>query len=86
MKARELRELNEGDLRAREADLREQVFRLRIQKAMGTLDVPLKVRALRRDLAKVQTVLREKTGKARAGARGARPVTPATVGSPAAEK
>jgi large subunit ribosomal protein L29 len=62
--ARELRELNEDDLRNRERDLDDQLFRLRIQKAMGHLDVPLKVRAVRRDLARVKTVLRQKTAPA----------------------
>jgi large subunit ribosomal protein L29 len=59
--ARELRELNEDDLRNRERDLDDQLFRLRIQKAMGHLDVPLKLRAVRRDLARVKTVLRQKS-------------------------
>jgi len=62
--ARDLRELNEDDLRNRERDLDDQLFRLRIQKAMGHLDVPLKVRAVRRDLARVKTVLRQKTASA----------------------
>jgi large subunit ribosomal protein L29 len=62
--ASELRELNEDDLRNRERDLDDQLFRLRIQKAMGHLDVPLKVREVRRDLARVKTVLRQKTAAA----------------------
>lgn len=62
--ARELRELNEDDLRNRERDLNDQLFRLRIQKAMGHLDVPLKLREVRRDLARVKTVLRQKAAPA----------------------
>ena len=62
--ARELRELTEDDLRNRERDLDDQLFRLRIQKAMGHLDVPLKLRTVRRDLARVKTVLRQKTAQA----------------------
>jgi large subunit ribosomal protein L29 len=62
--ARALRDLNEDDLRNRERDLDDQLFRLRIQKAMGHLDVPLKVRDVRRDLARVKTVLRQKTASA----------------------
>jgi len=58
--ARDLRELNEDDLRNRERDLNDQLFRLRIQKAMGHLDTPLKLREIRRDLARVKTVLRQK--------------------------
>ncbi len=63
-RARELHELNEDDLRNRERDLNDQLFRLRIQKAMGHLDVPLKLRLVRRDLARVKTVLRQKTAPA----------------------
>jgi large subunit ribosomal protein L29 len=62
--AHDLRELNEDDLRNRERDLDDQLFRLRIQKAMGHLDVPLKLREVRRDLARVKTVLRQKTAPA----------------------
>ena len=62
--ASELRELNEEDLRNRERDLDDQLFRLRIQKAMGHLYVPLKLREVRRDLARVKTVLRQKTAAA----------------------
>ncbi len=68
-KARDLRELSVDDLRRKEADLTDQIFRLRIQKAMGHLDVPLKVRTTRRELAKVKTVLAEKTRR-QAGATG----------------
>jgi len=58
--AQDLRELNEEDLRTRERDLQDQLFRLRIQNAMGQLDAPTRVRDIRRDLARVKTVLREK--------------------------
>jgi large subunit ribosomal protein L29 len=62
--ASELRQMNEQDLRNRERDLDDQLFRLRIQKAMGHLDVPLKLREVRRDLARIKTVLRQKTAAA----------------------
>ena len=58
----ELRDLTVEDLRAREQDLRDQLFRLRIQKSIGQLDSPGKVRIARKDLARVKTVLREKRG------------------------
>ena len=61
IKARDLRELSVDDLRRKATDLTDQIFRLRIQKAMGHLDVPLKVRITRRELARVKTVLAEKT-------------------------
>jgi len=61
MKARELRELNADDLRTQERDLQDQIFRLRIQKAMGQLESANKLKSVRRDLARLKTILREKT-------------------------
>ena len=60
MKTAEIRELGVDELRSREHDLDDQIFRLRIQKSMGQLEAPARVRELRRDLAKVKTILREK--------------------------
>jgi large subunit ribosomal protein L29 len=60
MKATEIRELTVDDLRARMKDLEDQTFRLRIQKSMGQLEAPAKVREIRRDLARIKTILREK--------------------------
>jgi len=64
MKATEIRELTVDDLRARVKDLEDQTFRLRIQKSMGQLAAPAKVRELRRDLARTKTILREKERQA----------------------
>jgi large subunit ribosomal protein L29 len=60
MKVHEIRELNVDELNGKVKDLQDQVFRLRIQKAMGQLDTPSKMRTVRRELARVQTVLRAK--------------------------
>ena len=60
MKVTEIRELSVDELRTRENELDDQVFRLRIQKSMGQLEAPGKVRELRKDLAKIKTILREK--------------------------
>lgn len=57
-----LRELSVEDLRQKERDLDDQLFRLRIQKSMGQLEAPVKVREVRRDLARVKTLLTEKKG------------------------
>jgi large subunit ribosomal protein L29 len=62
MKAAEIRELSIDDLRVRERDLDDQLFRLRIQKSMGQLEAPAKVRGVRRDRARIKTILREKAG------------------------
>ena len=63
MKASEIRELDVTELRTREKDLDDQLFRLRIQKSMGQLEAPTKVRDVRRDLARIKTILREKEAK-----------------------
>ena len=61
MKPAEVRELSTDELRGREKELDDQLFRLRIQKSMGQLEAPAKVRGVRRDLARIKTILREKT-------------------------
>ncbi len=61
MKVTEIRELTVDDLRAREKEFDDQLFRMRIQKSMGQLEAPAKVRGLRRDRARIKTILREKT-------------------------
>ena len=60
MKPAEVRELSTDELRGREKELDDELFRLRIQKSMGQLEAPAKVRDVRRDLARVKTILREK--------------------------
>jgi large subunit ribosomal protein L29 len=60
MKAAALRDLGADELGVRERELTDQLFRLRIQKSMGQLEAPNKMRSVRRDLARVKTVLRQK--------------------------
>jgi large subunit ribosomal protein L29 len=60
MKAAELRDLDIDALQATSRELDDQLFRMRIQKSMGQLEAAHKLKALRRDLARVKTVLREK--------------------------
>ena len=60
MKVTEVRELGVDELRQREKDMDDQLFRLRIQKSMGQIEAAHKLKTLRRDLARVKTVLREK--------------------------
>ena len=56
----ELRGLAVEDLRQRASDLDDQVFRLRLQRSMGQSEAGNKIRPLRRERARVKTVLREK--------------------------
>ena len=60
MKAAELRDLAPDELGTKERELTDQLFRMRIQKSMGQLEAPDKIRLVRRDLARVKTVLRQK--------------------------
>ena len=60
MTVEEMRELGVDELHARERDLDDQLFRLRIQKSMGQLEAPAKLKTMRRDLARVKTILRQK--------------------------
>ena len=62
-KATELRDRTGEELRERERDLSEQLFALRLQKVTGQLEKPSRVRQVRKDLARVLTVLGEKAGK-----------------------
>jgi large subunit ribosomal protein L29 len=60
MKVTEVRDLTIDELQQRAKDMDDQLFRLRIQKSMGQLEAAHKLKGLRRDLARVRTVLREK--------------------------
>ena len=59
-KVAELRDLGTEDLEQRVLDLDDQVFRLRLQQSMGQTDASNKMRAIRRDRARVKTLLRER--------------------------
>lgn len=64
MKAHELRDKSIEELNSSEHELREQLFKLRFQKATGQIDNPVKIRSVRRDIAKVQTILAERLREA----------------------
>ena len=60
MKADEIRDLNDDDLRARVAQLKEDIFRMRFKLSLGNTDVVKNLRESRKDLARVLTLLRER--------------------------
>lgn len=60
MKAAKVREMGQDELKAKERELSEQLFKLRVQQSIGQLDNALKLRATRREIARVKTVIREK--------------------------
>jgi large subunit ribosomal protein L29 len=59
VKAREIREMTMAEIKARLADLEEELFSLRFRNAMKQLDDALRIRVIRRDIARLKTVLRE---------------------------
>ena len=62
MKADKLRDLSPDELAAREKELQEAVFKLRFQLATGQIDDPVKIRHVRKDLARVKTIRHERAG------------------------
>ena len=61
MKAREFKEMSEAELRQKEKEITEQLFNLKFQHATGQLENTARLPQVRKDLARVKTVLREKT-------------------------
>ena len=69
MLSSEIRELTDADIASRVRDLEEERFRLQFRNATEPLEDPLRLRVIRRDIARLKTVLRERqkqnTGRAR---------------------
>ena len=61
--AKELRDLSSDELHTKAVDLKKELFNLRFQQAMGQIENPMRLRTLRRDIAKTKTVLKEKYGR-----------------------
>jgi len=55
-----LRDKSELELRNRERDLREQLYKLRFQRATGQMENPMKMRQVRREIAQIETLLNER--------------------------
>ena len=68
MKAEDIRELSDDDVRAKLAELTEERFRLRFRGATEPLEDPLRLRVIRKDIARLNTILRERVLKATASA------------------
>jgi large subunit ribosomal protein L29 len=60
MKPSELRELTVDELAKKEADMRKELFNLRFQKATGEIENPMRIRSIKKDIARVLTVMTEK--------------------------
>jgi len=61
MKSKDLRLLNDGELFAKEKELNEELFNLRFQQATGQLENVMRIPQVKRDIARLKTILREKT-------------------------
>ena len=59
MKASEIRELSVAELETKLKDLKAELFNLRFQLAINQLDSPMRISAVKKDIARVQTVLRQ---------------------------
>ena len=60
MKAKELRDLTYEELVKKESDLNAELFNLRFRLATGQLDNPMTINAVKKDMARVKTVIRQK--------------------------
>ena len=68
MQAKDFREMSVDDLKHKSAELREEIAHLKLKRAASQAENPMKLRDTRRDLARAETVLREKALEAQKGA------------------
>ena len=61
MKTAELRDKSIDELNTRERDLNEQLFKLRFQRATGRIENPNKIREVKREIARIKTLLNERS-------------------------
>ncbi len=59
MRAKEIRDLTSEEMRQKERELAEELFRLRLRKSTGQLDNPMRLQHLRRDIARLKTIQHE---------------------------
>jgi large subunit ribosomal protein L29 len=65
MKATEIRDLNADEIQQKVADLKEALFNLRFQHEIGQLENPKKILETKRDIARLKTILNDKTNPLR---------------------
>lgn len=61
MKAREIKELSEEELRGKEEELKDQLFKLKFQHALGQLENAMKLKNIKKDIARIKTILKGKS-------------------------
>jgi large subunit ribosomal protein L29 len=67
MEAKQLREMSLEELAQKRRELKEEIFHLRLRRATARLENPMKLRETKRDLARLQTILKEKAPREKAG-------------------
>ena len=60
MKINDVREMSSSELEAKEVELKQELFKLRFQNSTGQLANPMKIKSVKRDIAKIKTILRER--------------------------
>ena len=63
MKIKEIRELSTDELSGRKRELRQEVFNLRMQQASGQMERPSRLKDIRKEVARIETVLSERNNK-----------------------
>ena len=85
MRASEIRDMTEADIVSRVAELEEERFRLKFRSATETLEEPLRLRSVRKDIARLKTVLREKANGSAPAAKAA-PAAKSAAKKPATKR
>ncbi|HHD11377.1 MAG TPA: 50S ribosomal protein L29 [Deltaproteobacteria bacterium] len=67
MKPEELRAMDINELKKKEQELKKELFNMRIQHSMGQLENPVRMRLVKKDIARVKTIIREKELKEQKG-------------------
>ena len=57
MKTKELNDMSPAELEHKREELTEQLFKLRFQKSLGQLESPMKIKAVKKDIARIKTLL-----------------------------
>jgi large subunit ribosomal protein L29 len=86
MRADEIREMSADDIRARVGELEEERFRLRFRSASEPLENPLRLRTIRRDIARLKTILTQKERGVETGTKTAKRAPKAGASAPKRER
>ena len=63
MKIKEIRELSTDELSGRKRELRQEVFNLRMQQASGQMERPSRLKDIRKEVARIETILSERANQ-----------------------